>query len=148
MMRFVLVFFATSICWQLAAAEVSKFRVAKFDDRFDLAELSQEISAHDIASDDALLGISLSYSFDTLEQAEAACDLVWGLGIRALAGGTTTSGHCSVSLHGIPTVASLAAVRKAAQPVAESDGAAAQGWAVLREVNPVETGETRRRATI
>lgn len=148
LMRFFLLFFATITCWQLCVAETTVIRVATFDDRVDLSELSQEIGAHDIASDDVLLRIGFSYGFDTLEQAEAACDLVSGLAIRAAASGTATSGNCTVSLHGIPTVASLVAVREAVQPVADLDGATAQGWLVLREVNPAAEGKTRRRPTI
>ena len=148
LMRFVLFFFATIACWQFSVAETTLIRAAHFDDRVDLAELSQEIRAHDIASDDVLLRIGFSHSFDTLEQAEAACDLVSGLAIRTLAAGTTTSGHCMVLLYGIPTVASLVAVREAAQPVAGCNGATAQGWFISREATPVETGETQSRATI
>lgn len=148
LMRFFLLFAATITCWQLCVAETTVIRVATFDDRVDLSELSQEIGAHDIASDDVLLRIGFSYGFDTLEQAEAACDLVSGLAIRTLAAGTTTSGHCMVLLHGIPTVASLVAVREAAQPVAECNGATAQRWFISREATPVEKGETQSRATI
>ena len=50
LMRFVLFFFATIACWQLSVAETTVIRAAHFDDRVDLAELSQEIRAHDIAS--------------------------------------------------------------------------------------------------
>lgn len=145
---FALLFFATLVFWQLSVAETTVIRVAHFDDRVDLAELSREIRAHEVASDDVLLRISFSHSFDTLEQADAACDLVSGLAIGTLAAGTTTSGHCGVFLYGIPTVASLVAVREAAKSVAACDGAIAQGWFVSREASPAEKGQTQSRATI
>mgnify|MGYP006279000549 CR=1 FL=1 len=123
------------------------FTFASFDDRSDLAALSEEMRAHEVAQYEGLLKISFTFGFETLQQAKAACALASGPGVMTLTAGTKTLGVCSISLQGIPTPASLSVVREAAQPVAAFPGAKAGKWSALREATPAERGEPSHRYT-
>ncbi|KAA9133092.1 hypothetical protein F3N42_01650 [Marinihelvus fidelis] len=139
----ILILLTTFLFTGLASAETLVLRFAKFDHRSDLAALSQEMMANEISDSDAMLRISIAYRFETITDAEAACKLVWGPTVNALASGTALSGSCTVSLTGVPTPHSLYTLLKAASPVAKLSEKQAPSWSVSREATAKETGDAK-----